>query len=137
MVADHGSGGRVGPPGAAPRAGFDTPSLIEEFSTIHGNAIPLVLVKPAGASGALKTSMSPVTLGDLPNTAMELIGAPQSFPGVSMFAAIDPARERFTYGKVGGDDGELREFSIKGDVFDVGAWALTGRGLEPAAGGRK
>lgn len=56
-------------------------------------AFPLLLVKPAYASGALKTSSVPASLSDLPRTISDLLGVESNFQGESIFD-LNPEIER-------------------------------------------
>lgn len=142
VLGDHGNARRVNPSGTAHHANLNKKSLRLNFDSVKGTAIPLVLVKPAGATGPLQISEKPVTLGDVPNTAIDLIGGKPGFPGLPMFTDIEPLRERLFWIHAyheGHFDyyGDLQEFSIKGNIYEDSDWSVTGNLLKPAETGVK
>jgi hypothetical protein len=107
-----------------------------------GQARPLLLVKPAHASGALRHSSAPSWIIDTPATIADAAGIPAQLPGTSAFR-IDPAapRERrfnvYEYVKSDWSSDYLapmQEFLVNGRSDRVDSWSR-GRRLE-AAGAR-
>lgn len=142
VLADHGNARQVNPSATSHHADLNRQSLRLAFDAVQGSAIPLVLVKPVDAFGPMQVSTVPVTLGDVPNTVMAMIDGRQDFPGKSMFADINPTRERLfwihTYHEEHFDYyGDLQEFSIKGDIYEDSAWTVTGNLLRPLKTGVK
>ena len=58
------------------------------------NATPLLLVKPFGAGGPLRTSDAPTAIADLPATLLDLAGLPNALGTGTSVLALDPARRR-------------------------------------------
>ena len=131
IVGDHGAGFQgqelhLGPemPGATAGDALTQPARI--------NALPLILVKPFGAAGALRTSDAPVSLSDIPATAFQALGLDVDAPGESMFA-VDPhaARER-RYLMYSGRDiysyyGNMDEYLISGPGWIDTSWRRSGK----------
>jgi len=100
-----------------------------------GRALPLVLVKPIGSTGPMRTSDAPVLLSDVPRTAMALLGLPPgSTPGSSMFdlrddtvrsrvhtAVVDTNWEKSRYLSV------MTDYSVDGFSWSKSSWRPTGR----------
>ena len=141
IIADHGSDRIVKQQSASVHSeDLNSKTLRWTFDFLKSRAIPLVLVKPAGATGPMQVSGKPVSLGDIPNTASELIGGKPNFPGVSMFSNIELSRERLhwspSYAETHYDYyGDLQEFSIKGDIYDDAAWSVRGKLKRPVKTG--
>ncbi len=102
IIADHGhSTGQWGlntlPDKTAP---MTNPAIVPRH--IMSSAIPLILVKRFGTRGAMITSDSPVSLGDIPNTVFTELGIKGEYVGQAMFQVEpDAVRTRhfsfFTY----------------------------------------
>ncbi len=134
IVGDHGSGvadAKINPTpfGDGLNRGGPYP---DNFRSFKAAGIPLVLVKRLNARGPLVTSLSPVTLGDIPRTVTEELGLEADFPGRSMFSVADrEPRERIYRAFVGPQiDVEylapLLEYAIVGDSWDDTSWRETG-----------
>jgi hypothetical protein len=131
IVGDHGAGFQgqelhLGPQmaGAAPGDALTQPARI--------NALPLVLVKPSGASGPLRTSDAPVSLADIPITAFRALGLDVDAPGEPMFAVgADAIRER-RYLMYSGRDiysfyGNMDEYLVSGPGWIDESWRRSGK----------
>lgn len=137
IVSDHGDGFGVNVSASEHRNTLDNLSLRLGFNAVKGSAIPLLLFKGIYQKGVnLKTSMKPVSIGDIPNTISALVGGNKSFLGVDIFSPIDESRERLFWVPAWHERdydfyGDLQEFRIKGDIYDDLSWSLTGRVLKP------
>ena len=58
------------------------------------NATPLLLVKPFGAEGPLRTSDAPTAMADLPATLLDLAKLPNTLGTGTSVLALDPVRRR-------------------------------------------
>ena len=93
-------------------------------------ATPLLLVKPFGAQGPLRTSYAPTSITDIPATVLELADLPNSLGlGASVFR-IDPDAPRHrTYAHHSGTPKSspfydaLYVFSVNGRGNDPDAWS--------------
>ena len=64
-------------------------------ATRNSFGLPLVLVKPIAATGAMKVSDAPVSLGDIPRTVTSALGMKGVSPGESMLdPGLPPHRPR-------------------------------------------
>lgn len=72
MTSDH--GWDVMRPADHPLRGLETPA--GPLDGIAADATPLLLVKPAGARGPLRTSDAPTTIPDVPATLLDLADLP-------------------------------------------------------------
>jgi hypothetical protein len=99
---------------------------------VWGNPLPLVLVKPPGANGGLKTSETPVSLLDIPATVADLLEKDNPFPGVSMYDSDrSAASERVYYrSTMHRNDAAAKDrfdnfssYTITGSIYDVTAWS--------------
>lgn len=148
VVADHGGGDynagvRRGTVVPAPDPAA-TPAMSAQY---HASALPLVLVRPAGASGPLQVSDEPVSIGDvaatlaraaaLPGDHAGAIGSPERpAPGAGDSGATGTAGERRYYfyrhqGWEGAYLPPMEEFAVTGHSWDIDAWAPTGRIIAP------
>ena len=99
------------------------------------NTSPLMLVKPAGASGdELTVSQNSITAYDVLPTVIDYATGDASEYGPTLFEQTDPDRDRrffytFTKNNV---DLEIVEFSIVGDVLDGDNWTRTGWVIDPS-----
>jgi hypothetical protein len=102
-------------------------------------ALPLLMIKPKGAKGALQTSEAPAQLMDLPATVSSLLGVSMQFPGRTVFE-LGPQEERkrsfydfsFRWSKwreVGMDDtfNGFPVFTINGHAWDAKSWTRVGQ----------
>ncbi|MFA7008395.1 MAG: sulfatase-like hydrolase/transferase [Elusimicrobiales bacterium] len=136
IIGDHGNARSVNPSSGPVHKKLDAQSLRLNFDSVKGCAIPLVLIKPANSSGPLRISTSPVGLGDIPETLMELLGHKGDFQGRSMLDCPATERKRYfwldTYHEGKYDYyGDLQEFLINGDVYNDASWSATGKLLKP------
>ena len=97
-----------------------------------GNPLPLVLVKPPGASGSLEISDTPVSLLDIPATVADLLEKDNPFPSVSMYDVDRPAAAERVYYRstMHRNDAAAKDrfdnfskYSVTGSVYDVTAWS--------------
>jgi hypothetical protein len=131
VVSDHGSTAPVAlPPALAAGAGDQGP-------TGHSRALPLVLVKPLRAHGALRVSDAPVQLSDIPKTVLSQLGFPSDgVPGLDMLTLRDGEhRERVHYAVldtnwfVGRHLSTMTEYTVDGHSWYARSWKATGRVL--------
>jgi len=109
------------------------------LQSIRGEACPILLVKPFGATGSLKISNAPVSLADVAKTiARELKLEAQKFPGISVFEIneSDQRDRRFLYHKWEGYKEvfylpPMREFIVSGPIWLDDSWRLSGRIYAP------
>lgn len=124
IAADHGTG-RL-PLYAAADLNADRlagPGRPPAYAWQGGRPLPLLLVKPFAADGALRTSDAPVSLTDIPKTVLALAGEDTTHvPGQAMFDIDDMHRPRL-YGHFWGDDkSRLRRFSVSGFAWYADSW---------------
>jgi hypothetical protein len=102
------------------------------FKSFKTAGIPLILVKRMDSKGELKISDAPVSLGDIPETAIEELGLKGKFPGKSMFRVKeDEKRERIYRAFFGEQENveylaPLYEYSVNGFSWDDTSWQETG-----------
>ena len=94
---------------------------------IEAVATPVLLVKPYGARGPVRTSDAPTALTDIPATLLDLAGLPNALGAGTSVLALDPAgRPERTYAFHAARQSEwvdaLHLFSVNGRVTDPGAW---------------
>lgn len=104
-------------------------------ATTHSFGLPLVLVKPIAATGAMKVSDAPVSLGDIPKTVTSALGLKSALPGESMLdQSLVPNRPR----RVLRYNAEhlhltsryfppLTEYTVSGFSWFDESWQATGR----------
>jgi len=93
-------------------------------------ALPLMAIKPPGASGALQMSLAPSSIIDTPATIASVLGLNEEFHGASVFdLRPDEARERRTYTYEYSRNewtieylNPIQEFIVSGSVFDTATW---------------
>lgn len=132
LAGDHGSHVEMipGAQEAAHAAGRPSPSLV----------LPLLLVKPIGATGELAVSEAPVSVTDLAATVADALDVDFPFPGRPLHeVAATERRSRIYRDYTWKHDywweeylPPLTEYRVDGAVRDAGAWS-TGREL-PAGG---
>ncbi|RMH15375.1 MAG: hypothetical protein D6696_20900, partial [Acidobacteria bacterium] len=125
-----------------PPRDFRGRDAIGGLAPIAGQALPLLLIKPAGARGPLVTSQAPSAITDLPATLCDLLGvAGDAFPGRSILAleATAAGRRRvFGYYRwLRGDWSDpyldaLHRFRLAGPVADAESWSYLDSRLSPA-----
>jgi hypothetical protein len=131
IVGDHGAGfqGQEFHPGPM-TAGVQDRDVLTQPARI--NALPLVLVKPFGGSGALRTSDAPVSLADIPATAFRALGLDVDAPGESMFAVDAHAARERRYLMYSGRDiysyyGDMDEYLVSGPGWADASWRRSGK----------
>ena len=133
LMADHGAWiHAAGYVAADAGRSSDAPSAL----TV-GMAVPLLAIKPRGASGPLAVSTAPTSVIDAPKTIANLMGIASDFGGLDAFA-IEAGNSRtrshfiYGYGRNPDHDGylfPLSEYEVDGSPFDAGAWRLVRRHL--------
>lgn len=127
VAADHGTS-------------FQPPSFVGDpprpaaMPWLIGRAMPLLLVKPAGASGPLTVSRAPTAITDVAATVASLLGLPDAFPGTSVLDLDeDAARVRpfaaYFWENVAREDPYfpfIHRFDITGPVRDSRSWRYNG-----------
>lgn len=107
----------------------------EGSGTPLGRALPLVLVKPVGSTGPMRTSDAPVMLSDVPKTVLSLLELPSaSVPGASMFELRDDAPRSRIHSAVDDTNWEksrylsvMTEYAVDGFSWANASWRPTGR----------
>ena len=97
-------------------------------------ALPVLAVKPAGASDPFRVSPAPTSIGDVATTISELLRLEANFGGHNVYGIDeDAARTRifydYAYGKNTRNPGYLwvmAEYEINGSPLDPDAWRRTG-----------
>ena len=139
LTADH--GWRVPRPDH-PLAGMATPA--GDLQAVALTAMPLLAVKPKGASGPLRTSMAPTAITDIPATLADLAGLPPGlFPGEpAMRLSPDARRIRsFAFHTWRNADWRrqymdaLHVFSVEGPIHERASWRFERTIVDPS--GRK
>lgn len=128
VAADH--GWMFERPGH-PLKGIPTPA--GPLDRIASGAMPLLAVKPAGASGPVRTSQAPTSVTDIPATVATLAGvAAHPLPGRSVFD-VAPAEPRTrTYAFHSWSDGDWKRryfqamllFDVNGPVLRPESWTF-------------
>ncbi len=134
IVGDHGSGVGDAKINVTPYGdSFNTRGPYKgNFQSFKAIGIPLILVKRMRATGELRISDAPVTLGDIPQTVVEELGLEAGFPGKSMFGMEDnEERERIYRAFVGPQEdveylAPLYEYAVDGFSWDDTSWRETG-----------
>jgi hypothetical protein len=106
----------------------------------RGGGLPLVLIKPFGASGRMHVSDAAVSLSDIPKTIMSGLRLKDDFPGVSMFdAGASDGRVRKFYAYSWNEQKikedylpVMTEYSVSGFSWLAGSWKETGT-YEPSS----
>jgi arylsulfatase A-like enzyme len=131
IVGDHGAGSQgqrfilqPGMPADPGGAVVTMPYMV--------NALPLLLVKPSGASGDLGTSDSPVSVSDIPATVFSDLGLSVDAPGASLFSIAESARRERRFLNYAGRDiysyyGDMDEYIVDGPAWMDGSWRHSGR----------
>ncbi|MCZ6577059.1 MAG: hypothetical protein O6950_11550 [Gammaproteobacteria bacterium] len=128
LMADHGAW--VPPAGLIGYIRPDGKSVTVMDPTTVAMALPLMAIKPPGASGSLQISMAPSWIVDTPATIASVLGLNEKFDGPSIFdLRPDEPRERRHYSYeyrrsewTADYLSPLHEFIINGSVFDTRAW---------------
>ena len=128
LTSDH--GWRVFRPDH-PLQGINTPA--GALDQVANSAMPLLAIKPAGSSGAVRTSYAPTTITDVPATILELLHLSSNVVTGQPALQIDPtARRPRTYAHHTWTHAAwsrpyldaLHIFSIDGRIMDPGAWTF-------------
>lgn len=94
-----------------------------------GRAPALLAMKLPGKNGPMLTSSVPTMISDLPTSVFEALEMPHNFPGIP-FAELGPQpdRPRTFFQHIGHDreDAVLRQFVVKGPVFEPASWTSLG-----------
>lgn len=131
IAADHG----FGPIGIYdPDRGQRPDDAFYRNDLFQGGALALLLVKPAGARGALQTSAVQATLADIPATVCAELGVEAPFDGwvLTRAAPADGPRRRrwhtFSWTWLSGNDylPPLREYWIEGPARHEESWRPSG-----------
>ena len=123
LQADHGAWAR--PAGLT----GDGKPIVMTLTNI-AMALPLMAIKPPGASGALQISTVPSSIIDTPATIASVLGLNEEFHGASVFdLRPDERRERRTYTYEYSRSewtteylNPIQEFIVGGSVFDTATW---------------
>ena len=91
VTSDHGT--TIFPRGPNPLGSITAPPGIP-LHVVELFATPLLLVKPFGARGPLRTSHAPTAIADLPATVLDLAGLPNTLAVGTPALALDPAQPR-------------------------------------------
>ncbi len=132
VQADHGSDGGLSLPNRDER--WVQNGLPQDPSIIASLALPMLAVKPQNAHGPLKESKAPVSLTDIPATAMALLDVKPADVGRNVFeVAPDEKRDRrfiyYDWSKTNWENEyfeDLTEFIISGNPRDWNSWRLAG-----------
>ncbi len=132
VTSDHGTA-RF-PRSDSPLAAIASPTGMS-LHTLELNATPVLLVKPFGAEGPLRTSDAPTAITDIPATLLDLAGLPNTLGTGTSILALDPVRRRErTYAHHSWGLGltantwtgpwfdVLHLFTVEGRVGDPAAW---------------
>ena len=143
VTSDHGTA-RF-PQSDSPLAAIASPTGTS-LHVLELNATPLLLVKPFGAEGPLRTSDAPTQVVDLPATLLDLAGLPNTLGTGTSVLTLDPARRRErTYAHhswglgltantwAGSWFDVLHLFTVEGRVGDPAAWRYRQALFGPAA----
>ena len=126
VTSDH--GWDVFTPADHSLRGMSTPAgPLDQIAT---DAAPLLLVKPAGAQGPLRTSDAPTAITDVPATLLDLAELPNTLQRGTSVLALDPAAPRDRTFATHNGDGTWRRpyydllhvFTVNGRVTDPEAW---------------
>jgi Sulfatase len=136
VFGDHGAG-LQGQQFVLP-AGWPVKSPDESITgQLPTSAIPLLLVKRAAAAGTMATSATAASLEDINCTVFRELGIARPGTCVSLFDSGIASRgaRRFLWPRVAtfsrGYLPTLREFKIKGPVWEESSWTSSGRGFAP------
>ena len=91
VTSDHGSA--MFPQGDSPLAAVPTPAGIS-LHALELDARPLLLIKPFGSRGPVRSSEAPTATVDIPATLFDLAGVPNALSVGTSILALDPERGR-------------------------------------------
>ncbi len=137
IVADHGGGdynAGVRAAGIVPEPSLEAVSTMS--SQYHASALPLVLVKSAGAHGPLEISDAPVSIGNVAATLARAAGtAPRAGGAIGDPQAGLSSPRRYYFYRHSGWSGvylpPMEEFEVTGHSWNLSDWVATGRILAP------
>ena len=119
-----------------PVAGFDVSRDDDKRDVPRsvGNSNPVLLLKPPGHRGDLRTIQSEVSLADVPGTMAALLGLEGDFPGIDFLKEKATNRVRRYYDStqsrlVAGRDGKFshwRTYEVTGPLARRSSWRKTG-----------
>lgn len=129
-MADHGAGARVaGLEEQSPEDNSDgMASLID--AAIVSTALPLMAIKPPGATGPMQTSTAPSSLLDTAATINAILGFGDVYAGRSMLDLRpgEPRLRGYYFHLWSREDwetdyfGPIQEYIVDGSVYDRTAW---------------
>lgn len=92
--------------------------------TAFSSGVPLILVKPFNAKGPLKTSDSPVTLGDIGPTIFDELGMKHAERSMFKISLDNPTKRRFflIMPQRPGHDFEFEEYEVTGFSWVRSSW---------------
>ena len=131
VTSDHGWS-RFMPEDQHPTGGMRTPARVT-LAEVEAFAAPLLLVKPFGARGLLRTSYVPTAITDIPSTVLDIADLPDTLGrGTSVFRIDPAARRQRTYAHHTNRPNRLRSpffdalyvFSVNGRVTEPDAWSF-------------
>ena len=131
VTSDHGWS-RFMPEDQHPMDGMRTPARVT-LAEVEAFATPLLLVKPFGARGPLRTSYVPTAITDIPSTVLDIADLPDTLGrGTSVFRIDPAARRQRTYAHHTNRPNRLRSpffdalyvFSVNGRVTEPDAWSF-------------
>ena len=129
--------------------GLPSPQFVNNRQTpmgavagLAGNAMALLVVKPLNSNGAVRTSLAPTTITDIPATILDGVGVAQNVPGEpALKLSEDASRVRpWAFYDWEHDDWGQNYFAtldivkISGRALDGKNWTLIDTIYEPAAG---
>jgi Sulfatase len=137
LTSDH--GWRV-PRRHHPLAGVATPA--GDLQSVALTAMPLLVVKPRGSAGPLRTSTAPTSIADVAATIADLAGLPPGlFPGQSALKIEEGARRprSFAFHSWRNADWQreymdsLHVFAVDGPIRDPASWRFRETIVDPAS----
>jgi hypothetical protein len=134
IMGDH--GGHVPPRRYEPGALVDGDLEYDLHAPFVALATPLMLVKPAGATGPLQVSPALTSMLDTAATIDQLMGLQAGLPGRSLFDGDRETRTMFSYPWSRRDAasdyvGTLLELGVTGSAYDLASWHLVAKHPPP------
>ena len=136
LTADH--GWRL-PRRGHSLAGVRTPA--GDLQSVALTAMPLLAIKPPGATGPLRVSTAPTAIADIPATIGDLAGVPPgTLPGEPALRLDPDARRPRSFAFHTWDNADWRRpymdalhvFSVEGPIHDPGSWRFDRTIPEPS-----
>jgi hypothetical protein len=137
VTSDH--GWRV-PRRHHPLAGVATPA--GNLQSVALTAMPLLVVKPRGAAGPLRTSIAPTSITDVAATIADLAGLPAGlFPGQPALKIEEDVRRSRSFAFHSWRDADWRReymdslhvFAVDGPIHDPRSWRFRETIVDPAS----